>query len=170
MATAANKKQSTHVSQQQETWDDISVHDIDIEENGEVGSLPHISARPGYTQRWIRTKVNGEDDPKNLSKKFNQHWRRRDPSTIPSGEAAPSIHVEGVGECIGISGMVLMERPVEISAKYKAQARQRAKAQMASVDQSLFQSHTAGSGFGAPKRIEDVTKVEIGSGMIPDDD
>ena len=66
--------------------------------------------------------------------------------------------------------MVLMERPVEISAKYKAQARQRAKAQMASVDQSLFQSHTAGSGFGAPKRIEDVTKVEIGSGMIPDDD
>ena len=171
MATAAaKKKQSTHVSHEQETWDDISVHDIDIEINGEVGSLPHIKPRPGYTQRWIRTKVNGEDDAKNLSKKFNQHWRRRDPSTIPSGEAAPSIHVDGVGECIGISGMVLMERPEKISAKYKAQVDARTRTQMESVDQNLFQTHSAGKGFGAPKRVEDTAKVEVGSGMIPDED
>jgi hypothetical protein len=171
MATqATKKKQSTHVSHEQETWDDISVHDIDIEQNGESNVLPNIRARDGFTQRWIRTKLNGEDDPRRIASAFNQHWRRRDPSTIPAGEMAPSIHVEGVGECIGLSGMVLMERPEAISAQYARRVRQQTKTQMDAVDESLFQSHTANSGFGAPQRVEDKTQVKVGSGIIPDDD
>ena len=163
-------KRDTRVSHEQETWDEVSVHDLDIEINGESTILPNVPARKGYTQRWMRTKLNGEDDPKNISSTFNNHWRRRDPSTIPKGNFAPSIRVEGVGECIGISGMVLVERPKSISDQYEDRVRQRTDAQMEAVDKSLFKTHTANDGFGAPRRVEDKTKVKVGSGLIPDDD
>lgn len=158
-------------SREQETWDNMNVHDIVIGDDISGGPLPEIPARPGYVQRWVRTKIGGVDDPQNMSAKFNQYWRRRDPKSLPTGTYAPTIHVEGVGDAIGISGMVLMERPQEVHDQFKRRIEQRTQAQRDSVEQSLFSEHKpADQGFGRPGTAEDKSVAKVGSGVMPVDD
>jgi len=158
----------TRVSREQETWDNIDIH-ASMDEIGEnEGPLPYIKPRPGFVQRWIRTKIGGEDDPENISKSSNQHWRRRDPSTIPVGFSAPTIYVGGIGNAIGISGMILMERPVEINDKYKSRVIDRTKAQMRSVEESLYNVHSVGDGFNTPKSVGSSTSVTTGEMPVDD--
>jgi len=163
------RAEPVHESREQETWDNVSIRDSmrAIEDN--EGPLPEIPAREGFMQRWMRTKLAGEDDPKNIAKSINQHWRRRDPSTIPSDLAAPTVYLDGIGNTIGISGMVLRERPVEINDQYKDRVKERTKTQMSAVDNSLYKDHSVNDGFGAVHREEDKTRVSVGQGMPVDD-
>ena len=168
MPAKKTTEKEVRVSREQETWDNIDIHASikQIAEN--PGILPNIPAREGFVQRWIRTKIGGEDDPKNIAKASNQHWRRRDPSTIPNDLSVPTIYQDGIGESIGISGMILMERPIAINDQYKDRVTSRTKAQMDAVDRSLYESSVNNVG-GAPKRVEDKTTVSVGGGM-PDND
>jgi len=147
-AAPDQSQRQERVSHEQETWDNIDIHKDLPNIVGNVGPLPELDAREGMAQRWIRSKVNGEDDHANLSKAFNQHWRRRSPDTIPRGVSAPTIYVEGIGEAIGLSGMILMERPIEIHNAYKAKVQDRTQTQKRAVDESLFNIPAEG-GFGA---------------------
>lgn len=155
------------VSREQETWSADAIHD-DFSSVAEAdGPLPNIPARNGFSQRWIRSKIGGENDSKNLSTAYNNGWRRRDPATVPPTIAAPSVYVEGVGDSVGISGMILMERPEKLSAVHKQRVQQRTNTQMEAVDKALENSHTANSGFGAPTRSG---KTETQTGSMPIDD
>jgi hypothetical protein len=160
--TAQTKKRD---SREQETWDNVDIHDMIIEIGDDDGALPNVPPREGYAQRWIRTMKNGVEDPANIAKAMNAYWRRRAPDTLPEGIAAPSVHVDGIGETIGISGMILMERPLAIHEKFVERVRNRTRTQMEAVDKSLYKIKTAGdSGFGTPQRTEDETKVSVGVG------
>ena len=163
-ATRAGTKQP---SREQETWSADAVHEDFSGVAEQPGPLPEIEARPGFSQRWIRTKIGGEDDPKNLSASFNAGWKRRDPSTIPANVSAPTLYVDGLGESVGISGMILMERPQGYSNAQKEKVRQRTNSQMEAVDQALANAHAAHSGFGAPARTGH-TVTQTGSMPIDD--
>ena len=168
MPAKKTTEKETRISREQETWDNIDIHASIKQISESSGILPEISAGEGFIQRWIRTKLGGEDDPKNIAKASNQHWRRRDPSTIPSDISAPTIYQDGIGESIGVSNMILMERPIAINDQYKDRVRSRTKAQMDAVDRSLYES-SVNDVRGAPKRVEDKTTVSVGGGM-PDND
>lgn len=147
------------VSREQETWDNVDLHDLDVNiDDGNVGPLPYIKAQPGMAQRWMRTITNGEYDAKNVAKMKNKHWRKRSVDSIPANIAAPIDHIDALGETIGASGMVLVERPLAIHEKYAARVREANQAQRDAVDQSLFQTKAAGdNGFGVPHAVEDKT-------------
>lgn len=164
----STEQKSLKTSREQETWDNIDIHASMDEIGDNSGPLPTIKPRAGFVQRWIRTKMGGEDDAANISKSTNQHWRRRDPSTIPANFSAPTVYVDGIGNAIGISGMVLMERPVEINDMYKRRVKDRTDAQMRSVEESLYKIHSAGDGFGTPKSVESRTKVTTGEMPVDD--
>lgn len=160
------------VSREQETWSADAIHDDYTAVAEDEGPLQqNIPARPGFSQRWIRTKIGGEDDPQSISSAVNKGWKRRDPSTIPPEISAPSIYVDGVGESVGISGMILMERPQKYSDAYKAKVQQRTNAQMEAVNNALAETHAAekGRGFGRPGQTEE-TKTVTQTGTMPVDD
>ncbi len=154
-----------HVSREQESWSADAIHDTYKDGGKDEGVLPEIPAREGFDKRWIRTRIGGEDDPRNLAKAFNKGWRRRDPATIPPNIGAPTTYVEGVGESVGMSGMFLAERPKKLSAVHKRRVDDRTNAQMAAVDGALDRSHDANdSGFGKPVRTG---KTQIQTGVMP---
>ena len=122
--------------------------------------------RPGFTQRWVRTKLVGIDDPRNIARRMNEGYRPRHGSTLPVGIMAPTIQFRGSDGVIGIDGMVLMERPLKLHEKAAAYHREQTQRQMAAVESNLMQSHQSGSGFGAP-RLSSATDVETGRRTAP---
>jgi len=162
--------QDNRASRNTETWDEHAVHDDFDDFVGQDTALPNIPEQFGFDQRWIRTMIGGEPDPVNVSRAFSKGWKRRDPDTLPANFRALRSYQEGIGDSVGVSGMVLMERPKQISQKFKDAKDERTKSQMDSVDDNLFKEHTAGSGFGAPKRVEDKTEVTRGKPISVDDD
>ena len=165
----SRQSREKRLSREQETWDNINIHDIDVEVDAQTGPLPNLKARDGMAQRWMRTTKNGKPDPANIAKMENRHWRRRNPDTIPDNKAAPTNYVDGLGDTIGISGMVLVERPLSIHAAYTAEVKKRTLAQKRSVEESLF-NETASSGFGAAQVVTNKSVAKVGSGVMPVDD
>jgi hypothetical protein len=68
--------------------------DVDWEPKG-ILDASFIEPRPGYTQRWVRTHINGIPDPQNVGKKFNEGWRPRPADTVPKGHYVPTIEYQG---------------------------------------------------------------------------
>lgn len=168
-AKKSTQAREKRLSREQETWDNIAIHDIDVEVDGTFGPLPNIKARDGMAQRWMRTMKNGHPDPANIAKMENRHWRHRSPDTVPQNVAAPTSYVDGLGDTIGISGSVLVERPLSIHTAYAAEVRKRTQSQARSVDESLF-NDTASSGFGSATAVENKSVAKVGSGVMPVDD
>lgn len=118
-------------------------------------------ARPGYVQRWVRTKLNGRDDPQNIVKKRNQGYKPRLKSTVPDSDYLPTVKMDG-NDVIGVDGMVLMERPVHVHERHAAYNREQSQRQMAAVQSNLADAHEVGnSGFGAP-RLQNDSDVSTG--------
>lgn len=104
----------------------------------------HIPARPGFVQRWIRTKLNGVDDPKNVMKRMNQGWRPRLADTVPQGVFAPTVNIRQFGDVIGMDGTVLMERPETQHAAHAAHNRAMTDRQMDAVNSMLAKEEESG--------------------------
>lgn len=156
------------VTRAQETReaDDFDDEDDDWEPPELLDAPP---ARPGYVQRWIRTTAKGVSDPQNVAKRFNQRWRPRSPDTVPKGQYVPTIqHGEHAG-CIGIEGMVLMERPAKIQAKQRKRNADMTRMQMEGVESDLHKIHDPSSGLGQPS-LKSKSTVVRGRPKLADDD
>lgn len=95
------------------------VHDEHEDFNFEPpGLLDAPEPRPGYVQRWIRTLANGSHDPRNRHKATLAGWKPRDPGSLPAKWSSAPTHNSELGHVIGVEGMVLMERPVELHRRY----------------------------------------------------
>lgn len=68
--------------------------------------------RPGYTQRWIATSIQGKDTPDNVYKRMREGWEPRSADTVKS-KLFPTINHGQWEGCIGIEGMLLCEMPEE---------------------------------------------------------
>ena len=126
----------------------------------------HIPARPGFVQRWVRTKLNGADDPKNVMKRMNQGYRPRLADTVPKGTFAPTVNSRQFGDIIGMDGIVLMERPAKLHESHARHNREMAGKQMEAVNGILNQAQEPGKGFG-PVNMNASSKSETGHRPAP---
>lgn len=100
-----------HETRAYETWDDVDVHAEEAKPWVRPTSLDAPPARPGFTQRWIRVGMNGQDDPTNTARKFREGWKPRPAASIPASYHAPTIQHGKWSGCIGVEGMLLCEMP-----------------------------------------------------------
>ena len=74
--------------------------------------------RPGMTQRWITTSIQGKDTPDNVYKRMREGWNPRPAETVKD-KLFPTINHGQWAGSIGIEGMLLCEMPVERHAAQK---------------------------------------------------
>jgi len=156
------------VSREQQLREAEEVHES-YNENWETPSMldtTNIPAREGYVQRWVRTKVKGEDDQNNVFKKINQGWRPRQLSSVPKGQFVPNVVFNG-SNVIGIHGNILMERPEAQHLSHAEYNRKQSAKQMTAVKQNMFNVHSAGDGMVAPSMTN---KSEVRKGRLVDSD
>jgi len=111
----------------------------------------NIKPRPGYVQYWVRTILDNKPDHGNVAKKLNKGWQPRPVDSVPKGSSPPKVSFEDFTNVVGVHGMLLMERPVELHERYKRGVRARTDAQMQAVESNLMRDHTPGKGFGKPQ-------------------
>jgi len=68
--------------------------------------------RTGFTQRWIRIRMNGSEDAKNSMKKFREGWLPRSMDTVPEGYVPPNFLHPQLGGVIGVDDLILCEMPI----------------------------------------------------------
>ena len=68
--------------------------------------------RPGHTQRWIATSIQGKETPDNVYKRMREGWSPRKADTVKDSLFPTINHGQWAGS-IGIEGMLLCEMPVE---------------------------------------------------------
>ena len=155
-------------SRTQETREAEETHET-YNDNWESPALldtHNIPAKAGFVQRWVRTKVKGEDDQNNVFRKINQGWKPRLKSSVPKGAFVPNIDFQGT-DVIGIHGMILMERPEKQNEAQKRHNAQATKDQMSAVKQNMFNVHEQGDGMSRPSMNNNSS---VSKGREPDFD
>lgn len=155
--------QDDRTSRSRESREGDVVHDeyADIWTQSGLLDTTHIPARNGFVQRWVRTKMNGVDDPKNVMKKMNQGFRPRMAETVPQGTFAPTINSRQFGDIIGMDGIILMERPETLHKSHAAHNRAMAAKQIEAVNGILQRAQEPNKGFG-PVNVNTSSSVDTG--------
>jgi len=157
------------LSRNQETHDSEDIHEEypDDFEPPEILDAPE--ARAGFAQRWVSTHIGGKPDIRNMAKKANAKWRPRNIDTVPKGQHAPTIaHGQFVG-CIGVEGMVLMERPLSVHRAYARKNKRKIADLEEAVENNLLNVHQQGVGLGQPT-MQSTSRVSRGRRPDPADD
>ena len=68
--------------------------------------------RPGHTQRWIATSIQGRETPDNVYKRMREGWNPRSADSVKDSLFPTINHGQWAGS-IGIEGMLLCEMPIE---------------------------------------------------------
>lgn len=162
------KPPEERTSRARESRDGDVVHESydDIWDQTGMLDTTHIPARKGFAQRWVRTKMNGVDDPKNVMKRMNQGFRPRLADTVPQGTFAPTVNSRQFGDIIGMDGIVLMERPAKLHESHARHNREMAAKQMEAVNGILHNAQEPGKGFG-PVNMNASSKTETGHRPAP---
>lgn len=110
--------------------DALGAYGIDRDSMGDGWEKPNDldapEPRDGYTQRWIRVRLQNEEDAKNTIKMFRQGWLPRPLETVPDGYLPPTIQHAKLGGVIGVDDLILCEMPLKKAIQRNAyyQARQ----------------------------------------------
>lgn len=92
--------------------------------------------RPGMTQRWIATSIQGKDTPDNVYKRMREGWNPRPAETVKD-KLFPTINHGQWAGSIGIEGMLLCEMPLETHKQMKAYYQNRNSEQNESISSDL---------------------------------
>ena len=140
-------------------------YEYDFEQKG-ILNTDKIPAREGYSQRWVRTKIKGEDDQTNVFKRINEGWTVRPIDSVPEGlkAVAPRVDLNG-SQVIGIHGNVLMEMPTKKLEAKKRYVRKATENQSEAVRQNMFNVHKDGSGMSRPTMQN---KSSVSKGRVPE--
>jgi len=156
------KMTEERISRDQEVRSAAPVHDEYANwDNDTLLGTENIPARVGYVQRWVRTSVKGTEDQSNVFKKFNKAWKPRALSTIPKGQYVMHIDFQGT-DVVGIHGMILMERPVELHERESRSVTEQTQLQMSAVKQNMYKVHDPASGLSRPEFTEESSKASRG--------
>src|SRR5262249_14076369 len=94
--------------------------------------IPLDEIPEGSSYEWKRFSVHGQEDPFYLAQMRNQGWEpvdpRRHPNWVPPGYSQSSIVK---------AGLILMERPQELTDEAKREARQMAVSQISEAEERL---------------------------------
>jgi hypothetical protein len=114
--------------------------------------------RPGMTQRWIATSIQGKETPDNVYKRMREGWNPRPADTVKD-KLFPTINHGQWAGSIGIEGMLLCEMPLETHKQMKDYYQNRNSEQNESVSgdldalgrkngQSIYQNRKSSSSRG----------------------
>ena len=152
-ATTSRAAEDTH-----DTRDELE--DIDFSPaNLDTRNIP---PRDGYVQRWVRTKINNEDDQSNVYRSSNVGWKPRAADSVAKGALVPTVEFNGEN-IIGVHDTILMERPVAIDIRHKEYERKLAASQMQAVENDMLKVHDRSSGMGRP---ENMSKSSVSTGRV----
>ena len=121
--------------------------------------------RPGMTQRWIATSIQGKDTPDNVYKRMREGWNPRPADTVKD-KLFPTINHGQWAGSIGIEGMLLCEMPIETHKQMKAYYNNRNSEQNESISgdldalgrktgQSIYQNRKSSSSRGRDLSVMD---------------
>ncbi len=100
--------------------------------NEDMFYVPLAEIPEGLSYEWKRYSVHGQEDPFYIAQMREQGWEpvdpKRHPAWVPPGYNQPHL-IKG--------GMLLMERPLELTLEARAEQRQLAKRQMREAEQRL---------------------------------
>ena len=75
--------------------------------------------RPGHTQRWRATSIQGKETPDNVYKRMREGWSPRSADSVKDSLVPTINHGQWAGS-IGIEGMLLCEMPIEKHRQMKS--------------------------------------------------
>jgi hypothetical protein len=94
---------------------------------------------PGYTHRWIRTAIKGEDDKTNVFAKMREGWEPVRADEYGSEADKYSVIEEGKNKgIIGVGGLMLARIPDETVEERTEYFREQTRNQMKAVDENLM--------------------------------
>lgn len=141
----------THDENTDRAVDDI--HDIDgreseITEWRRHSDLDAPPPRDGFVNRFIRVRLGTVRDTARLRNAIREGWRPVKRESV-SDRTLPSIHLENVGDVIGVEDLILCEMPESVFKKRQEFYRTKQRRQNAAIERQLAeQSATNVPGFG----------------------
>lgn len=97
----------------------------------DIFAIPAHLIPPGVSLEWKRESMLGMDDPHYMVSQHEQGWRPVDVSMIPQ------LMPEGYKGAIRMKGMLLMERPVELTREAQQEDYKNARRAVAAKEQQL---------------------------------
>ncbi len=105
-------------------------------------------AREGYVNRFIRIRLGTVRDTARLRNAMREGWRPVLKSSV-SDRSLPSVHLEQVGDVIGVEDLILCEMPERAWKKRKAYFKAKLARQNEAIERQLRNvSQTDVPGFG----------------------
>lgn len=101
-----------------------------------AATLPDPAPQPGYAFRWIRTSILGQPDPTNMSGKLREGWEPVKAEDHPEMMLTPNASGN-----LEIGGLILCKTPQELVDQRDAYYNKQARAQMDSVNNTLFREN-----------------------------
>lgn len=158
-------EEDQRLSRDQERRGTTAIHEgYDDDGFVEQSLLTAPPPRPGFAQRWVRVKLDGRHDGRNIVRRMNQGWKPRSPSSVPGDVYVATIrHGEHAG-CIGCESEVLFEIPLSRLHRKRDAIRRDNANQMEGIRSQLVGAHVPNqSGFHRPHmRSKTTTSVPKG--------
>ena len=110
----------------------------------------------GYTHRWIRESVMGNDDKKNLSARLREGFDLVRADEYPDFEA-PTVNDGKHAGVIGVGGLLLARFPIESKKERDAYFQGKTDEQMTAVDNDLMREEHSSMPILKPDRQSRVT-------------
>jgi len=111
--------------------------------------IPERARDPKWDLMWARTAAHGKPDPANLNELYENGWRPASPKNYPS--VMPDMKGR---ETIERDGLMLMERPMQLSQIALAEARQEAL-DLREIQTEAFGNRKLPKGFDKGGRSRD---------------
>ena len=122
-------------------------------------TLPEIVRQDGYVYRWIRTAINGEDDPMNVSRSTREHWSPVSPDEQPQMRDFFNPRAAQKGS-IEIGGLLLCKCPEKIMKQRDAYYAGRAAQEQKAINENLMKENDS----RMPLFNQQRSKVVFGNG------
>ncbi len=105
-------------------------------------------AREGYVNRFIRIRLGTVRDTARLRNAMREGWRPVKKSSV-TDRSLPSVHLEAVGDVIGVEDLILCEMPKRAYLKRKEYFKAKLRRQNDAIERQLRNvSQTDVPGFG----------------------
>ena len=135
--TRTTRQQDLHVNDPMHGFDDI---DYSVRPDNLRAPEPN----PGMAQRWIASKVMGEAVPLTYGRQMRQGWRPRPANTVVGFQELHMDDKSVEGGVICYEGLILCERPVQVSKKFRQAIRAETSAQTEGVQSAIRETAERG--------------------------
>ena len=113
-------------------------------------------APEGYTYRWIRAEIVGQEDKKNVMSRLREGFELVTADEIGDFEL-PSIDDGKHAGCVSVGGFLLAKIPYETREERNAYFSDRAQQQQEAIDNDLLKESDPSSPMLKPQRTSSVT-------------